>query len=147
MPKRDHRHFVPIQLFLALLACLPGLALAAGNDACAELQTKITIPMIITIAGLALTLAIVSGDGAEQKAPPEAKSLDASSYRLKALGLVALAVAIKTVLTSLDADAGWGDALLAFNSALAGVYASRGWLAMPGPATSLEPTASQKDAK
>jgi hypothetical protein len=138
-------HIVPIRFTLALLACLPGLAMATCVEVCPTQWSNQIVPsMIIGALGLILTIFLVRKDGAEKSCSPTLPGQKpACYYRLRTLYLIAVAVACKLVLTLCGLDAAWGDALLAFNSVLAGVYASRGWLAVPNQ----PPVAQQEVSK
>ena len=89
--------------------------------------------VLLFATGIALTLCVTAYD--EGKKVLGNCSLfsnePAMAARLKTIFLILIAVVIKMLEEHLKTSSNLSDALLAFNSALAGVYAGQGWLSNP----------------
>ena len=89
------------------------------------LTEKLLLSTAILAIGITLTIMVIKNDGAENS-HPETRNR-ARKGRVKVLLLVSIAIFTKSSLSLLSADGVWGDVILTFNSALAGVYAAQGW--------------------
>ena len=103
-----------------------------GTSWCASILSLLSKQfdgVLLFATGIALTLCVTAYD--EGKKVLGNCSLfsnePAMAARLKTIFLILIAVVINLLEGHLKTPSAWSDALLAFNSALAGVYAGQGW--------------------
>ena len=117
-------------LFILLVAC-------SILVCCAIEPTSIfgqNLGLVFFCVGIALTLCFTQPEQEHvcNCLNHEAKlNHEASLARLKFLAIVITGVSFKYLIDCRATDKLWGDVILTFNSALAGVYAGQGWLSNP----------------
>lgn len=97
------------------------------NDA---IRASIIEPGIWAMAGVLLTMLVMAKDAPTETGWKFWQWGPHASFRLKALSIIIIGVATKTLLHLAFQEDGdvWGDIVMNLNSAIAGAYAARGWV-------------------